>query len=107
MSRVVEAVGSIVRGRPPEVSSVLGVQMAVASLFLFYLPFTRMIHFFSKYFTYHQVRWDDRPVVAGSRLERRLRRALDFGVDWSAEHLSTGKTWAEIATTMPKPEKGE
>ena len=85
----------------------LAVQMAVAALFIFYLPFTRMVHFFSKYFTYHQVRWDDRPVEPGSALERKLLSALDFGVDWSAEHVKTGRTWLEIATTLPKKDDGD
>jgi hypothetical protein len=100
-------VGRVLRLRAPEVSLLLGLQMSVAALFIFYLPFTRMVHFFSKYFTYHQVRWDDRPVEPGSALERRLRRALEFGVDWSAEHVQTGKTWGEVATTLPdKARKG-
>jgi len=101
MAEAAAAVGRLVRLRAPEVSLLLGLQMAVAALFIFYLPFTRMVHFFSKYFTYHAVRWDDRPVQAGSALERRLRGALGFGVDWSAKHIQTGKTWAEVATTMP------
>lgn len=101
MDRASVAVGQILRLRPPEVSPLLGLQMAVAALFLLYLPFTRMVHFFSKYFTYHHVRWDDRQVEPGSPLERRLREALNFGVAWSAEHVKTGKTWAEVATTLP------
>jgi nitrate reductase gamma subunit len=76
--------------------------MAVAALFIFYLPFTRMVHFFSKYFTYHEVRWDDRPMEKGGTLERRMMEALNFGVDWSAAHVKTGKTWAEVATTLPE-----
>lgn len=105
MAGVIEAMRLMVRFQPPEVSSLLAAQMAVAALFILYMPFTRMIHFFTKYFTYHQVRWDDRPVKAGSKLERRLRAALEFGVDWSAEHVRTGKTWGEVATTLPEPEK--
>jgi nitrate reductase gamma subunit len=101
MAQAASAVGRILRLQAPEVSVLLGVQMAVASLFIFYFPFTRMIHVFSKYFTYHQVRWDDRPVEPGSALERRLKEALAFGVDWSAEHVQTGRTWAEVATTLP------
>jgi nitrate reductase gamma subunit len=106
MAQAVAATGQLLRLRTPDVSVLLGLQMALAGLFIFYLPFTRMVHFFSKYFTYHQVRWDDRPVVPGSALEKRLRGALDFGVDWSAEHISsTGSTWAEVATTMPAKDK--
>jgi nitrate reductase gamma subunit len=101
MGAVATAVGDLLRARPPSVSPLLATQMAIAALFLLYLPATRMVHFFSKYFTYHEVRWDDRPREAGSALDRRLREALDFGVDWSAAHVGTGKTWAEVATTLP------
>ena len=92
----------MLRGAAPQVSAVLGAQMAVGALFLLYMPFTRMVHFFSKYFTYHEVRWDDRPREAGTTLDRRLREALNFGVDWSAAHTRTGKTWGEVATTLPE-----
>jgi nitrate reductase gamma subunit len=101
MAPVAGAVADLTRVRPLSVSPLLGTQMAVASLFLLYMPTTRMVHFFSKYFTYHAVRWDDRPRERGSALDHRLRRALEFGVDWSAEHVRTGKTWVEVATNVP------
>jgi nitrate reductase gamma subunit len=101
MQPVAAAVADLARVRPLTVSPLLASQMAVATLFLLYLPATRMVHFFSKYFTYHSVRWDDRPRETGSALDRRLRQALDFGVDWSAAHVRTGKTWAEVATNLP------
>ena len=104
MAQAVRAVGMMVRFRTPEVSALLGAQMTVAALFIFYLPFTRMVHFFSKYFTYHEVRWDDRPMEKGGALEQRMMAALNFGVDWSAAHIRTGKTWAEVATTIPEDE---
>jgi nitrate reductase gamma subunit len=108
MRPVANAVGDLIRFRPIDVSAILGAQMGVAALFLLYLPATRMVHFFSKYFTYHDVRWDDRPRATGSTLDRRLRGALDFGVDWSAAHVGTGRTWAEVATTLPEDaETGE
>jgi nitrate reductase gamma subunit len=101
MKPVAAAVADLARWRPLSVSTLLGTQMVVASLFLLYLPATRMVHFFSKYFTYHAVRWDDRPRETGSALDRRLRAALEYGVDWSAPHVRTGRTWAEVATNLP------
>jgi nitrate reductase gamma subunit len=95
------AIGSMLRLEIPQVAPLLAAQMIVGGLFILYLPFTRMVHFFAKYFTYHKVRWDDRPVEPGTALERRLAAALEYGVSWSAEHVRTGKTWAEVATTMP------
>jgi nitrate reductase gamma subunit len=77
------------------------------SLFLLYFPITRMMHLFAKYFTYHKVRWEDEPNVKGSKLEGRIKEALNFGVSWSAPHMKTGKTWAEVATNFPEEVKNE
>lgn len=95
------AVSDLLHGRPTSTSALLAVQMAVASLFLLYFPATRMVHFFAKYFLYHDVRWNDRPREAGSALDRRLTAALGYGVTWSAPHVRTGETWAEVATNLP------
>ncbi|MEN8163047.1 MAG: respiratory nitrate reductase subunit gamma [Acidobacteriota bacterium] len=86
---------------------VWALQIAVGALFLFYLPLTRMVHFFAKYFTYHQVRWDDQPIEENPKMASRVQAALGFGVDWSADHIGAGKTWGEVATTIPGSEEGE
>jgi nitrate reductase gamma subunit len=105
MAAPASAIGSMLRFRAPEVGALLAAQMIVGGLFILYLPFTRMVHFFAKYFTYHKVRWDDRPVEPGTPLERKLAAALNYGVSWSAEHVRTGKTWAEVATNVPEADK--
>ena len=105
MGQAIDAVGAVLRGGAPRVSAVLGAQMAVGALFVLYMPFTRMVHFFSKYFTYHDVRWDDTPVEAGTKMQRKLAAALNYGVTWSADHVGTGRTWAEVATTLPVEEQ--
>ena len=81
------------------------VHIILISLFLLYFPMTKMMHLFAKYFTYHDVRWEDEPNVRGSKLESKVKEALNFGVSWSAPHMKTGKTWAEVATTIPAEEK--
>lgn len=78
------------------------IHIILLSIFLLYFPITRMMHLFAKYFTYHKVRWEDEPNVKGGKLERKVKEALNFGVSWSAPHIQTGKTWAEVATTFPK-----
>ncbi len=75
--------------------------IVLISVFLLYFPLTRMMHMFAKYFTYHDVRWEDEPNKRGSKLERKIKEALNFGISWSAPHTKTGKTWAEVATTLP------
>jgi nitrate reductase gamma subunit len=65
-----------------ELSGILTVHLLLALAFLAYLPFTRMMHFVAKYFTYHEVRWDDEPLTAGGRLEQEAVRLLDQPVTW-------------------------
>lgn len=77
------------------------IHIILISVFLLYFPFTKMMHLFAKYFTYHSVRWEDEPNIRGGALERKIKEALNFGVSWSASHTKTGETWAEVATTLP------
>ena len=45
----------MLRFQDPQVSLLLGAQMALATLFLVYLPFTRMVHFFAKHPEYADI----------------------------------------------------
>jgi nitrate reductase gamma subunit len=99
---ILGATTDVLHGRAPGVPPLLATQMGLAALFVMYLPATRMVHFFSKYFTYHEVRWDDRPREVGSRMDHRLAAALDFGVSWSAPHVGSGGTWAEVTSGLPE-----
>ena len=87
-----------------ELSGVLTAHLALAMIFLAYLPFTQMMHFVAKYFTYHQVRWNDEPMTAGSRMERQVVALLGQPVTWSAAHLKADgkKNWVDIATEETK-----
>ena len=77
---------------------VLTAAIAVGLLLIAYIPFTRMVHFAAKYFLYHDVRWSDEPNARGSKIEQRVMSAFNYGVSWRADHIQTGKTWAEVAT---------
>lgn len=78
--------------------------LTVSFLFLVYLPFTYMMHFVAKYFTYHQIRWDDRPMEPGSKMERQVKKLLAQPVTWSAKHINADgkKNWVDIATEERK-----
>jgi hypothetical protein len=69
-------------------------------VFLAYLPFTQMMHFVAKYFTYHEVRWDDNPVEPGGKLEKELLALLGQKPTWAGPHVRAdgSKTWVDIAT---------
>jgi nitrate reductase gamma subunit len=80
----------------------LAVHFALVGLFLAYLPFSQMMHFVAKYFTYHQVRWDDAPLAASGRMEKKVLSLLEQPVTWSGPHLNTDgkKNWVDIATEV-------
>ncbi|MDR0828022.1 MAG: nitrate reductase [Desulfovibrio sp.] len=68
-----------------------------------YVPATHMGHFFMKYFLYHDIRWDDRPVCDSPDLRAKIAKALAFPVSWRASHIAGDgvKTWAEAALENP------
>jgi len=87
-------------GSSLETSGFLNLHMVLVFIFLAYLPFSQMMHFVAKYFTYHQVRWDDEPLEPGGRTEQRVTELLKQPVTWSAPHLNADgtKNWVDIAT---------
>lgn len=82
------------------VPAVLAVHLLVTLVFLAYLPFTQMMHFVAKYFTYHEVRWQDEPLVPGGKLEREVLEQLGQTVTWAGPHVGADgrKTWVDVAT---------
>ncbi|MBI3015265.1 MAG: respiratory nitrate reductase subunit gamma, partial [Candidatus Tectomicrobia bacterium] len=89
-----------------KIPGLLAVGLILSALLIAYIPFTHMSHFIGKYFTYHSVRWDDRPVLPGGKLERKLAEYLTYRPTWSAAHVGAdgSKTWAEVATVNPRRE---
>lgn len=83
--------------RPVRVPAWFAPQVLLLSLFAAYLPWSHMTHFFAKYFTWHSVRWDDAPNVAG-RYDRRVQKLLLLPITWSARHIKGGgrKTWGDV-----------
>lgn len=86
--------------RPPGVPWPVAAEIVMGCALVAYVPLTHMSHFFTKWFLYHHVRWDDRPNRAGSTIEATLRRQLGYKVDWNGPHIRGGgqKTWVDVAT---------
>lgn len=91
----------------PSMNPATYVNILMICLFLIYMPFTRMMHYLAKYFTHHKVRWDDAPNLGGSKIEGRVREALNQPVSWSAPHIQSGKSWSEVAREMPEDTTGK
>lgn len=90
-----------------QVAPSFATHVILGGVFLAYLPFTQMMHFVAKYFTYHQVRWDDNPLEAGSKMEKEIQGLLGQTVSWAGPHLGADgkKNWVDIATSKT-PEAG-
>lgn len=78
------------------------INILLICLFLIYMPFTSMMHYLAKYFTYHKVRWDDEPNLTGSSIEKKVKEALNQPVSWSAPHIQSGKRWCEVVKAPPE-----
>jgi hypothetical protein len=62
-----------------------------------------MTHFFTKYFTYHKVRWDDKQNTPAGKMEKKISKLLGQKVTWSAPHVGSEgkKTWIDITSDIP------
>jgi nitrate reductase gamma subunit len=83
----------------------LSLHVAVSLLFVLYLPLTDMIHFVVKFFTFHQIRWDDEP--QDKRMERELSLLLAQPVTWLAPHVGADGTrdWTDVTTAQMADEE--
>lgn len=83
----------------------MSLHLGISFLFLLYLPLSDMVHFVAKYFTYHQVRWDDLP--QDEKMEKAISLLLAQPVSWSASHIGANgsKSWIEVASTDKNNDK--
>lgn len=89
-------------------SPVVVAYLLIGALFAAYLPFTHMIHFMSKYFAYHEVRWGDIPNLRGGRIEQQIKEQLAYKPTWSAPHVGADgqRSWLDLAVSkVPADEK--
>ncbi len=84
---------------------------AVLHLYTFALmilvPATHMAHLFMKYFTWHNIRWDDTPTLDDKKINDLIATRLGYKPTWSASHIQGDgvKTWADIAMHNPAQEE--
>jgi len=88
----------LIRFTPVDVEPAAAVHIILFALFLIYLPFTRSMHYITRFFAFFWIRWDERPNAPGGVIEARIKKLLDQPVGWSAPHIQRGKKWSEVAT---------
>jgi nitrate reductase gamma subunit len=82
------------------------INLLLTSLFIIYLPCSRMMHFVTKYFLYHKILWETGHLHDDSRQNRELSLLLHKKISWAAPHISTGRTWEEVASENRLPSHG-
>ena len=90
-------IGGVLAFKPTPVPFVVALAFLVSELFLIYMPFTKMIHYIAKYFTFEQTLWDDAFKSKGSAADNQVAKQLGYTLTWSAPHIRPGTTWLEQA----------
>jgi len=77
------------------------IHIGLALFFILYMPFTHMSHFFTKYFLYHSVKWEDTPNLPGKGIQEKVTPYLMKTVTWAAPHIGADgkKNWVDIVTS--------
>jgi nitrate reductase gamma subunit len=88
----------------PVGSSLVAIAIFLGSLLIAYIPLTHMSHFFTKWFMWDKIRWDDEPMTKGCAMEPLVNECLQQTVTWSGPHLKADgkKNWIDIATEEMK-----
>jgi nitrate reductase gamma subunit len=90
-------IGSLLFFRPVHVPAAVAISFMVFELFMIYMPFTKLIHYFAKYFTFDRALWDDDFKAKGSAADRKVTAQLAFNADWAAPHIAPSQTWLQQA----------
>jgi nitrate reductase gamma subunit len=90
-------IGSVLTFKPTALPLFVALTFLVFELFVIYMPFSKLIHYFAKYFTYHSQLWDDMFKVKGSPIDKKVVEQLAYTAAWSAPHVLPGKSWLEQA----------
>lgn len=101
--------GLVTFDRGLEIPGVLAAGLVLAALLTGYIPLTHMSHFIAKYFTYHNIRWDDLPSAESAEIQRKFAAYLTFRPTWAAPHVGADgvKNWVDIATANPFAPQGK
>ncbi len=74
--------------------------LLIVAPWLIYLPFSHITKLFLRY--YHELRWDNKPNLAGTKIERNVKELLEKPISWSAPHIQSGRSWSEVAQGLPE-----
>jgi hypothetical protein len=91
--------------KPIDVEPVTASHILLFALLLIYLPFTRSLHYITRLFGFLLIRWDDKPNLRGSMLEKKVEEMLNLKINWNGPHIKPDLTWKELASEAIVREK--
>ena len=92
-------IGSVLFFRPVHLPAAVSGSFLLFELFMIYMPFTKLLHYFAKYFTFDRALWDDDFKAKGSAVDRKIIGQLAYKAGWVAPHMVPGQTWLQQAQT--------
>ncbi|MBI4788840.1 MAG: respiratory nitrate reductase subunit gamma [Chloroflexi bacterium] len=99
-------IGSVLFFKPAAAPFAVSLSFLLFELFLIYMPFSKLIHYFAKFFTFHHALWDDEYKEKGSARDFQIVKQLTYAVQWSGPHIVKGKSWlAQAQTPLQESEK--
>jgi len=91
--------------KPIDVEPATATHILLFALLLIYLPFTRSLHYITRLFGFLLIRWDDKPNLRGSPLEKKIEEMLNLKTNWNGPHIQPDLTWKELASGAIGQEK--
>ncbi len=92
-------IASVLSLEPAPLPLTVSAHFLLFELFMIYMPFTKLIHYFAKYLTFDLTLWSDDFKAKGSSTDKKVIEQLGYGMTWGAPHIQPGKTWLEQAQT--------
>ncbi len=82
----------------PALGTAAAFHLGFVLFFVVYFPFTHMTHAFVKWFTYHDIRWEDSPNKPGSEMQKKIEKLEGQPVTWAANHIKGEgrKNWGDL-----------
>jgi nitrate reductase gamma subunit len=90
-------IGSVLALKPTALPLLISLTFLLFELFMIYMPFSKLIHYFAEYFTYHSQLCDDAFKTKGSPTDKKVTEQSAYTPAWSAPHVVPGKSWLEQA----------
>jgi len=79
--------------KPSPVPTFVTALFFTLQMFAIYMPFSKLIHYVMKHFTFTETLWDDTFNIKGSEKDRQIESQLGYTKNWAGPHFSSDKTW--------------